>query len=282
MKINSKILYLTEKQINILENFFKKIDFPIKNISNEFDIEKVSLDISNQYEKTISPGQVEAIILRLMGKQLSSKERTQLYNLRKKIRRYERFLNKFKEWGKKYDYVFKFLILGLTDEQSNYLSNIFVEPNIPTDKDILGVQFFTELIENIDKIFIKLQIWDISGDERFEVLRLKYYKGAHSAILIYNKEDPNSINIIKKYYEELIKATNLKTKFIFKRKIIKEVQMPLTIIFIGNKSEISAENMTFIKENITNNCFEIKDIKDNHFSEIIKIITSQIIIMINK
>ncbi|MGQ4876202.1 MAG: hypothetical protein ACP6IY_19210 [Promethearchaeia archaeon] len=52
---------------------------------------------------------------------------------------------------------------------------MIIESNISTDKNILGIQFFIRLIEIIDKISIKLQIWDISGDGRFEALRLKYY-----------------------------------------------------------------------------------------------------------
>jgi len=87
--MNSKNLILTEKQINDLRIFLKKIELSSEMVSKELNIEKIASEISEKYEKTISPGQAEAVLRRVIRITLSSKERSQLYDLRKKIQRYE-------------------------------------------------------------------------------------------------------------------------------------------------------------------------------------------------
>ena len=87
-----------------------------------------------------------------MGIPLSPKQRTQLYDLRKKIQRYEKFLTNFREWRKKYDHELKIIILGLTEEQSDYLPSVFNKVQMAPGRDVIGVNFLTKLIENYDKM----------------------------------------------------------------------------------------------------------------------------------
>ena len=64
--MNSKIVFLKEKQLNDIKMFLKKIEFPTESISKEFNIKEVSSQISEKYEKTISPGQAEAVMRRII------------------------------------------------------------------------------------------------------------------------------------------------------------------------------------------------------------------------
>ena len=97
MKYN--IETLNEKQSSDLIQFLTKLEYPTTTISKKIDIEKLSSEISENCEKTISQGQVKAIIRRILGFPLTSTERSQLYELRQKIQRYERFLNWWVSWG---------------------------------------------------------------------------------------------------------------------------------------------------------------------------------------
>ena len=274
--MTSKIIKLSNKQINELNVFFKKIGIPTANISKEFNIDEVSSKISDIYEKTISPGQSGAVLRRVMGIPLSPKQRTQLYDLRKKIQRYEKFLTNFREWRKKYDHELKIIILGLTEEQSDYLPSVFNKPQISPGRDIIGVDFLTKLIENYDKTLTRLQIWDVTSQERFAFLRPQFYRGATAAILVFNKENRESFDAIKTFYNELKEITGLKLKI--KRRIKKEISIPIALIAMGNNSVVPYEEILALNRNIGTSYFEIENIEDERFQQILDGIAMQILI----
>jgi len=80
--MSNNSLLLSQKQLNDLSNFLKKIEFSREGVSKNLNLGEVSEQISDKYEKTISPGQAEAVLRRVLGMTLTSKERSQLYDLR--------------------------------------------------------------------------------------------------------------------------------------------------------------------------------------------------------
>jgi len=280
--MNSKIIFLKDKQMNDLKNFFKKIELSTEKASKEFNIEEVSSQISEKYEKTISPGQAEAVLRRVMGITLSSKERSQLYDLRKKIQRYEKLLTNFTEWGIKYDYLLKMIILGLAEEQSDYLPQVFNKLNIVPERAVIGVNFFTKLTENYDKTLTRLQIWDVTSSNRFATIRPQYYRGAAAAILVFNKENRDSFDMIKKYYNELNEITGLKFKLKLKRRLLKEISIPIALVGIGSNLVIPYEEILSLTKDIGANYFEIGNIEDDRFQETLDLIATQVLVKLQE
>lgn len=283
--MSSKIIEISDKQINELNVFFKKIGIPTTKISKEFNIEEVSSQISEIYEKTISPGQSEAVLCRVMGIPLSPKQRTQLYDLRKKIQRYEKlipryekFLKNFREWGIKYDIQLKIIILGLTEEQSDYLPQILNKPNIAPERDIIGVNLLTKLIENYDKSLTRLQIWDITSQKRFAFLRPQFYRGATAAFLVFNKENRESFDMIKKYCIELKESTGLKFKLKYRHKFLKEISMPIGLIAMGRNSIIPYEEILSLTKDMGAGYSEIENIEDELFEVMFKGIAMTVLV----
>ena len=274
--MNSKNIFLNDKQINDLKKFLKKIEFPTENLSKEFNIKEVSFQISEKYEKTISPGQVEAVMRRVIGgTPLSTKERSQLYDLRKKIYRYEKFLTSFREWGRKYDHQLKIIILGLTEEQSDYLPSILNKHGTGPERDIIGVSFYTKLTENYDKSLTSLSIWDISKKERFASIRPQFYKGVAGVLLVFNTEDRDSFEMIKKYLFELREITDLKFKV--RRKFKKEITLPLSLIGIGNKLLIPYDEILSLASEMGASYGQIETIEDERFQDILRALATIIL-----
>ncbi len=274
--MNSKIIYLSVKQINDLKKFLKKVEFSTENLSKEFNIKEVSLQISEKYEKTISPGQAEAVIRRVIGgTPLSTKERSQLYDLRKKIYRYEKFLTSFREWGRKYDHQLKIIILGLTEEQSDYLPSILNKHGTGPERDIIGVSFYTKLTENYDKSLTSLSIWDISKKERFASIRPQFYKGVAGVLLVFNTEDRDSFEMIKKYFIELRESTDIKFKV--RRKFKKEISLPLSLIGIGSKLLIPYDEILSLASEMGASYGQIETIEDERFQDILRALAAIII-----
>jgi GTPase SAR1 family protein len=267
MKMNSKPHLYRDKELNDLKTYLKKIDITTEKISEikEFDIKVLSSQISEKYEKTISPGQVEAVLHRVMGITLTAKQRTQLYDLRRKIKRYDKFLTSFKEWGIKYDHQLKILMLGLSEEQSDYLLTFLNKPELTPGKEIIGVNLLTKLTENYDKTLTRLQIWDVSREKRFAFLRPQFFRGAAAAFLVFNKENPESFEEIKQYVKELKEVTGIKFKI--KRKINKEIKMPIAVIATGIKPVVPYEEILTLTKDLGAGYFELESLEDERFQE---------------
>ena len=196
-------------------------------------ISLLSSHIYEQYEKTISQGQVQAILKRILGISLTSTERSQLHELRKKVQRYEKFVNNFGEWGKKFDFPLKIIMFGLNREQSKDAFYMFNKAQVDTD-NIIGVDFYTYIIEVFDKSVVQLQIWYLSDDARFEFLRKQYVRGAAGSVFIFNTTNRESFESMKTFASIVKEQSDLKVRL---RKLrSRQFKMPIAIIGL-NKPE---------------------------------------------
>jgi GTPase SAR1 family protein len=255
----------TESMEHILSLFIGKFGI-------DWLLEKLSLDIYELFEKTISVGQVIAILHKIIGIKLSSTERSQLHELRKKIRRYDKFLKHFGEWGKKFDSVFKILIFGLNDQDSNNLEYFMDKAKISAGKQNIGVEFYTKDIEIFKKSIVRLQVWEIATNISFKTIRPQYYKGAAAAIIFFYTDDKNSFELIKTYIAELKAKTKL--KFTPRKQADMAIDMPLALVGLGSSNKEMHEAANSISKEINARFFDFNEINYETIEEIIKYITS--------
>ena len=98
-----------------------------------------------------------------------------------------------------YDYTFKILLLGdasvgKTSFTKRYCYNIFN----PSERLTIGVDFHVKTIELNNKR-IKLQLWDVGGEERFRFLLPTYCLGANAAFLLYDITRPSTLDNISEW-----------------------------------------------------------------------------------
>ena len=98
-----------------------------------------------------------------------------------------------------YDFTFKILLLGdasvgKTSFTKRYCYNIFN----PSERLTIGVDFHVKTIELNNKT-IKLQIWDVGGEERFRFLLPTYCLGANAAFLLYDTTRPATLDNIPEW-----------------------------------------------------------------------------------
>jgi small GTP-binding protein len=105
------------------------------------------------------------------------------------------------------EYKFKITVIGdpavgKTTLVKKYTTGSFQKDYIST----LGAQFsnYEEIIEGKQ---IKLFIWDIAGQETFEIMRRKFYNGSSGAIIVFSHapEELKSYSSIEKWLKELNK-----------------------------------------------------------------------------
>ncbi len=98
-----------------------------------------------------------------------------------------------------YDFTFKILLLGdasvgKTSFTKRYCYNIFN----PSERLTIGVDFHVKTIELNEKR-IKLQLWDVGGEERFRFLLPTYCLGANAAFLLYDITRPSTLDNISEW-----------------------------------------------------------------------------------
>ncbi|MHA2399964.1 MAG: GTP-binding protein [Promethearchaeota archaeon] len=240
-------------------------------------ISKIAWDLYTKFEKTISQGQAEAVIRRVLDIKLSSTGRTQIYDLRKKLRRYEKLLSYFRDWAEKEDFLLKVVILGLNPEQAPKLLQRYTNP-LPETKgtrSTLGVEFYSKPID-VSDTRVKLQLWDISMEEQHRTLLQHYCHGTSGAILFYNKGDRKSFELVKESYSELKKATNL--KFELKERKGTYVDMPIILVGLTDGKVVSAEEgQSLVKELGLFGYIEILETETENFEKLLSSLSRGII-----
>ncbi|MFW9970408.1 MAG: Rab family GTPase [Candidatus Odinarchaeota archaeon] len=98
-----------------------------------------------------------------------------------------------------YDYTFKILLLGdasvgKTSFTKRYCYNLFN----PSERLTIGVDFHVKTIELKNKR-VKLQLWDVGGEERFRFLLPTYCLGANAAFLLYDITRPSTLDNISEW-----------------------------------------------------------------------------------
>ncbi|KAM3594174.1 uncharacterized protein V6R79_003577 [Siganus canaliculatus] len=111
------------------------------------------------------------------------------------------------EWTEK---LFKVLVIGdLGVGKSSivlrYVNKRFAEGYKPT----LGVDFALKTIEWDPKTVVRVQLWDIAGQERFKNMSRVYYKGTMGAIVVFDITDRSTLDAAVKWKQDLDSKVSL-------------------------------------------------------------------------
>ena len=147
------------------------------------------------------------------------------------------------------EYKFKITVVGdpavgKTTLIRKYTTGGFQKDYIAT----LGAQF-SNYEERIEGKQVKLFIWDIAGQETFEMMRQKFYKGSRAAIIVFSHapEELESFNHIEKWFTELKKYCG-----------------DIPIALFGNKVDLINENELISNEEKVNSDFNVGKFVNEH------------------
>ena len=128
------------------------------------------------------------------------------------------------------EYVFKIVILGDSAVGKTSLINQFVENAFEEDyKPTLGANIIRKdvMLEYLNTK-VRLIVWDLAGQEKYNVVRSLYYQGCVGALLVYDITRTNTFN-------------NIEAKWLddFKKYVKREG----VYLLIGNKSDLVNQRM---------------------------------------
>lgn len=126
--------------------------------------------------------------------------------------------------SRQFDYTFKILMLGDASVGKTTLSEHYITGVFNSDLRLtVGVEFFIKTVEIYGKK-IKLQIWDMGGEDRFRFLLPTYCLGSSGAIFLYDITRPKSLDSNQDWIS-----------------IVKEKNGNIPILLVGNKIDLKRE-----------------------------------------
>ena len=122
-------------------------------------------------------------------------------------------------------FVFKVIVIGDGGVGKTCLTLTFVKKEFKTEYiPTLGVDIYTKDF-NLGASNVTLIIWDIAGQEKFDMIRKQYYKGAQGALIVCDLTRKDTFHNIDNWYKEVIENSGEK----------------IPLILLGNKSDIEDE-----------------------------------------
>lgn len=124
------------------------------------------------------------------------------------------------------EFVFKIVIIGDAAVGKTSLINQFVESSFNEDyKPTLGANIVRKDV-NLDNTKVRLIMWDLAGQEKYQVVRSMYFQGCEGALLVYD---------VTRYHT----LDNINNKWLKDYK--KHVKKKGAYILIGNKTDLKEQ-----------------------------------------
>ena len=126
-----------------------------------------------------------------------------------------------------YDYIFKVALIGDSGTGKTSILLRFIDDTFKDDtKSTIGVDFKLVTLELENNVYAKMQIWDTCGSERFKSLTSSFIKTCNAFVLVFDLTRISSFQNIDHWIN-----------------IIKENTSPKFMILIGNKSDLTEQEM---------------------------------------
>ena len=142
-----------------------------------------------------------------------------------------------------YDYLFKIVVLGEGAVGKTAIVTRFSHGFFRTDyKTTIGSQFAVknvDFIRDTGNVTVKLQIWDVAGQSRFQILRPMYYRGSSGGLLVFDVTRRRTFIVLEEWLDELYRAINKKIPLVL---VANKTDLPDRVVEPSEGKEFAAKH----------------------------------------
>uniref|UniRef100_A0A8C2JB67 Ras-related protein Rab n=1 Tax=Cyprinus carpio TaxID=7962 RepID=A0A8C2JB67_CYPCA len=132
------------------------------------------------------------------------------------------------------EHLYKILVIGDLGVGKTSIIKRYVHQTYSTNyRATIGVDFALKVL-NWDSETVRLQLWDIAGQERFGNMTRVYYREAMGAIIVFDVSRPTTFEAVSKWKEDL------------DSKLILSNGQSIATVLLANKSD---QNRDFLPNN---------------------------------
>ncbi|MHA1913006.1 MAG: Rab family GTPase [Promethearchaeota archaeon] len=147
------------------------------------------------------------------------------------------------------EFVFKITVLGEAAVGKTSLLNRFCEDSFQDDyKPTLGANIIRKDVSIEENVKVRLIMWDLAGQEKYNVIRSMYFQGCEGALLVYDVTRYNTFDSIKSRWL---------------RDFQKYIRKEGVYVLIGNKTDMQEDRVVPSEKGKE----LADDIKASHFIE---------------
>lgn len=112
--------------------------------------------------------------------------------------------------------------VGKTSLIRRFCEGKFEEARVAT----IGVDFQTQTVDLAGKT-VKLSIWDMAGQDRFQIIRAGFYRGSRASALVYDVTEPETLESLARWRDEILEAVEHQPFIVVGNKIdLERTQQP--------------------------------------------------------
>merc|ERR1711916_108951 len=128
------------------------------------------------------------------------------------------------------EFLFKVLVLGEAGVGKTALIRRYVENTFSFRyKYTIGVDFALKVVELDSKTTVRLQLWDIAGQERFGVMTRVYYKESAACVIVFDITERRTFEAVAKWKQDLDAKVHLANG------------EPVPCILLANKCDVEGD-----------------------------------------
>lgn len=152
--------------------------------------------------------------------------------------------------GTKKEHLFKILVIGDLGVGKTSLIKRYVHNFFSTHyKATIGVDFALKILDLPDNTIVRLQLWDIAGQERFGQMTRVYFKDAIGAFIVFDVTRPQTFDAVSKW------------KYDLDSKVFLPNNSPIPAVLLANKCDQTKEGLVNNKKKMDEYCQENSYIK---------------------
>jgi small GTP-binding protein len=111
-------------------------------------------------------------------------------------------------------FIFKVLLIGEAAVGKTSLTLKFVHGKFKGDYLLtVGMEPYSKVV-TVNGVDTTLSIWDIAGQQRFDVFRTMFFKGAKAALLVFDLTRPETLHRLNHWYNDLVREAGKDVAYI--------------------------------------------------------------------